>query len=212
MIAPALRMAAPIRWALERLSIYTPVALMALLALGSYWLLRATPPVPPEPVARPEVHEPSDRMRRFAVRTYGPTGDLQSEVFGEEARHFPDDGSMEIDQARLRSLSPEGVVTTARAQRLWTNAEQDQFVLTGNALIVREAATLPSGQALERLQFQGEHLHLFGPQRRIVAEQPVVLMRGASRITADRMVYTDNDRVAQLSGRVKAQLASRREP
>ncbi len=200
------------RWALERLSIYVPMLLMAVLALGSYWLLRATPPVPPAPADRPEVHEPSDTMRRFAVRTYGADGALRSEVFGQEARHFPDDGSMEIDQARLRSLSPEGVVTTARAQRLWTNAAQDQFVLSGDAVIVREPALLSTGQALERLQFQGEHLHLFVEQRRVVSQRPVVLVRGSSRITADRMVYTDQDRVAQLEGRVKALLATRRAP
>ena len=36
-------------WA-DQITVYLPVLLMGLLALASYWLLRATPP-PPEPAA-----------------------------------------------------------------------------------------------------------------------------------------------------------------
>ena len=87
----------------DRLSIYLPVVLMGLLALGSYWLLRATPE-PVLPVAeRPPQHEPDYFMRGFAVRSFAPDGSLRSEVRGTEARHYPDTNSTEIDQARIRS-------------------------------------------------------------------------------------------------------------
>ena len=51
---------------------------MAMLALGSYWLLRSTPPAP-EPVAeRPLLHDPSDVMRRAAFACAPPQA--QAEV------------------------------------------------------------------------------------------------------------------------------------
>lgn len=195
----------------ERMTVYVPVLLMGLLALASYWLLRSTPEAPAPVVKAAPQHIPTDIMRRFAVRTYGPGGALKSEVFGQEARLYPDDGSMEIDHSRIRSINLQGVVTTALAQRAWSNAAHDEFVLKGNAVVVREAAVLPGGERLDRLEFQGQHLHVFSAARRLVSEQPVVLIRGGNRITANQMDYTEQgrERVAVLTGRVRAQLAGR---
>lgn len=201
-----------LRRSLERLSVYVPVLLMGLVALASYLLLRSTPLAPVPVVKAAPQHIPTDVMRQFAVRTYGPGGALQSEVFGEEARLYPDDGTVEIDHSRIRSISPQGVVTNALAARTWTNAAQDEFVLTGDAVVVREATVLPSGEKLERLSFQGQHLHVFSAQRRVVSEQPVLLIRGGHRITANQMDYTEHgrERVAVLTGRVRAVLAARK--
>lgn len=208
-----LRLAGRALWrVLERLSVYVPLVLMALLALATYWLLKSTPEAPVPVAKQAPQHIPTDVMRRFSVRTYGAGGVLSTEVFGEEARLYPDDGSMEIDQSRIRSISPLGVVTTSTAQRVWANASKDEFVLKGNAVVVREAAVLPGGQRLERLEFQGQHLHVFSATRRVVAEQPVVLIRGDSRMTANQMDYaeTDDSRVAVLTGRVRATLVGHR--
>lgn len=202
------------RWrlALERLSIYMPAVLMAMLALGSYWLLRSTPPAP-EPVAeRPPLHDPSDVMRRFSVRTHGPDGHLRTELLGQEARRFTDNGSMEVDQPRIRSFSPEGVLTTAQAARAWTNADQDEYLLQGAAVVVRNEALLPDGQRLERLEFQGEHLRILTKDERVISDQPVLLVRGGNRITAGNLDWSERDRVASLRGRVHAVLAGRKQP
>lgn len=202
------------RWrlAVERLSIYMPAALMAMLALGSYWLLRSTPPAP-EPVAeRPLLHDPSDVMRRFSVRTHGLDGQLKSELLGQEARRFEDNGSMEVDQPRMRWFSPQGVLTTAQADLVRTNAERDDYLLRGHAVVVRNAAQLPDGQRLERLEFQGEHLRILTKEERVVSDQPVLLVRGRNRITAGSLDWSERDRVANLRGRVQAVLPGRQPP
>lgn len=187
-----------------------PVALMALLALGSYWLLRATPAATGTSAPRAVEHQPSDVMRGFAVRNHGPDGSLRSEVRGQEARRFIDDGSLEMDHARIRAISDAGVLTTAEADRVWTDADHTQYVLQGNAVVVRHAARLPPAQVLERLEFRGDHLQVFTHERRVVSEQPVLLIRGAHRITAQRLDWADTERVAQLTGRVRALLATTR--
>ena len=195
-------------YVLERLSIYMPVLLMAMLALGSYWLLRVTPAAPgPEP-ERVVDHHPTDVMRGFAVRTYGPDGGLRSEVRAVEGRRFADDGSMEMDQARIRSFSDAGVLTTAEADRVWTDAGHVNYVLRGHAVVVRHAAQLPGLAPLERLEFQGNHLKVNTQERRVVSDEPVLLIRGGHRITAQRMDWADQERVANLNGRVQAHLAA----
>ena len=110
--APTARARTPL---LDRLSIYLPVVLMGLLALGSYWLLRATPETDMPLSERPPQHEPDYFMRGFAVRSFAPDGSLRSDVRGAEARHYPDTDSTEIDQARIRTQPPGSPLTTARA-------------------------------------------------------------------------------------------------
>jgi lipopolysaccharide export system protein LptC len=189
----------------DRLSIYLPVVLMGLLALGSYWLLRATPE-PVLPVAeRPPQHEPDYFMRGFAVRSFAPDGSLRSEVRGTEARHYPDTNSTEIDQARIRSQQPGSPLTTATAQRVTSNADQTEFVLRGNAVVVREAA----GANRPRLTFQGEHLQVLTDTRRVLSDKPVLLLRGRDQIQANSLDFQDNTGVALLQGRVVATLQAR---
>jgi hypothetical protein len=53
---------------LDHLSIYLPVILMGVLALGTYWLVRTTP-VFRRPQQAPR-HEPDYFMRDFAVKTF----------------------------------------------------------------------------------------------------------------------------------------------
>ncbi|HEX5391300.1 MAG TPA: LPS export ABC transporter periplasmic protein LptC [Burkholderiaceae bacterium] len=189
----------------DRLSIYLPVVLMGLLALGSYWLLRATPE-PVLPVAeRPPQHEPDYFMRGFAVRSFAPDGSLRSEVRGTEARHYPDTNNTEIDQARIRSQQPGSPLTTATAQRVTSNADQTEFVLRGNAVVVREAA----GANRPRLTFQGEHLQVLTDTRRVLSDKPVLLLRGRDQIQANSLDFQDNTGVALLQGRVVATLQAR---
>lgn len=191
----------------DRFTIYLPVVLMGLLALGSYWLLRITPEPLAPVVERPPQHEPDYVMRDFAVRTFHPDGSLRSEVFGVEARHYPDTNHTEIDQARIRSVLPGGVLTTARAQRVTSNADQTEFVLRGQAVVVREStASVPPRP---RLEFQGEHLKVLVTDRRVLSEQAVLLLRGRDRIRANALDYHDDTGVAQLTGRVQAQLGVR---
>ena len=46
-------------------------------------------------------------MRNFVVKNFLPNGELRSELFGKEGRHFPDTDTFEVDQVRVRSVSPE---------------------------------------------------------------------------------------------------------
>lgn len=189
----------------DRLSIYLPVVLMGLLALGSYWLLRATPEMDVPRVEQAPQHEPDYFMRGFSVRSFAPDGGLRSEVRGHEARHYPDTDSTEIDQARIRSQQPGSPLTTALADRVTTNADQTEFVLLGNAVVVREAA----GVNRPRLEFKGEHLRVLTEERRVISEQPVLLLRGRDQIQANTLDFRDGTGVAVLQGRVQATLQAR---
>jgi lipopolysaccharide export system protein LptC len=200
------------RWrrVFDRLSIYLPILLMALLALGTYWMLKNTPaPLVPTP-EKPLMHEVDYYMHKFAVKTFDGSGKLKSEVAGIELRHFPDSDTVEIDKVRIRSFDVQGRLTTATADRALSNADGSEVQLFGNAQVVREAVTDANGQALPRLEFRGDFLHAFLNDERIKSHLPVTLTRGQDRFSGDSLFYDNLARAAQLQGHVKGMLMPRK--
>ena len=193
----------------ERISIYLPIILMGLLALGTYSLVRNTPmPSLAEP-DRPVNHEPDYFMRGFAVRTFDGQGRLKSEVFGAEIQHFPDTDTLEIAQPRIRSFSPQGQLTTATAQRALSNGDGSEVQLFGNAVVVRDASVGKDGLAVPRFEFRGEFLHAFMNTERVRSHLPVQMVRGGDRFSAESFEFDNLDRVAQLQGRVSGVLSAK---
>ncbi len=194
----------------DQVSIYLPVLLMGLLALASYWLLRATPEAPLPVPERPATHQPDYFMRRFSVKVFDVRGVLKTEVFGAEARHHPDTDTTEIDNARIRSYNDKGQLSTATARRVISNSTNTEFTLEGDAVVIREAGRQTGSDALPRLEFRGEYLKVFTDPEHVVSDQQVLLVRGNDRMSAASLDYRGGDeRVAVFTGCVKSQLAPR---
>ena len=192
-----------LRDAFDRLTIYLPIILTAVLALGTYWLVRNAPEMlAPQPVEAP-THEPDYFMRGFSVKNFEPNGDLRTEVFGKEGRHYPDTDTLEVDQVRWRSISPVGVVTHGSADRGVSNGDGTEIQLFGNAIVIRDAAKAADGTMLPRLEFRGEFLHAFIDTERVKSHKPVTLIRGSDRFTSDAMDYDSLTGIANLQGRVR---------
>lgn len=194
-----------LRNAWDRLSIYLPVLLMGLLALGTWWLVRSAPQSQELRPASAPRHEPDYVMQGFSIQSFDASGRLQSEVQGTVARHYPDTDTLEIDGVRLRSPSADGRLVRATADRALSNADGSEVQLLGNAVVVREApASL--GKVHPRMEFRGEFLHAWPQLERVRSDQPVTLTRGKDRFTADSMEYDNLEQVLHLRGRVRGVL------
>jgi lipopolysaccharide export system protein LptC len=193
----------------DRISIYLPLLLMGGVALGTYWLVRNTPVASTPEAARPVSHESDYFMRRFTMKSYGEDGKFKSELYGVEARHYPDSDTMEIDKARMRSVSPESRLTTATANKAITNSDASEVQLIGNAIVVREPMRDASGKDLPRMEFRGEFLHVFVNDERVRSHKPVVLTRGSDQFTGDTFAYDNMEGIADLKGRVHGLLMPR---
>ncbi|SFE06144.1 LPS export ABC transporter periplasmic protein LptC [Paracidovorax konjaci] len=190
----------------DRLSLYLPVVLMGVMALGTWWLVRNAPkPARPAQVAAP-THEPDYFMRDFSVKSFDATGRLQSEVRGKVARHYPDNDTLEIDNAHMRSVGPDGRITVATGNRALTNADGSEVQLFGNAVVTREPLNRPGHEPMPQLQFRGEFLHAWLNSERVRSNQPVTLTRGADQFTAESMEYDNLEQIMQLRGRVRGML------
>jgi lipopolysaccharide export system protein LptC len=186
----------------DRVTLYLPLILTAALAFGTYWLVRNAPELPDLVAKEAPTHEPDFFMRGFVVKSFLPNGDLRSELFGKEGRHYPDNDTLEVDEVRFRSISAEGLVMHGSARRGLSNGDGTEVQLFGNAIVTRDAATIGSGAFFPRLEFRGEFLHVFTDLERVKSHQPVVLTRGTDTFTANSMDYDNVTGIAHLLGRV----------
>lgn len=189
--------------ALSALSAYLPLMLMALLALATWWLVKNTPTTPGAKPAAVLRHVPDYTMRQFVVQRFAADGSLRLQIEGDEARHYPDTDTLEIDRARIRSIAPDARVTLASAQKAVSNGDASEVQLTGQAHVVREAITI-DGKRQEAIDFKGEFLHAFLLTEQVKSHLPVTITRGTLKMQGDSMTYDNLSRIAQLKGRTKA--------
>ena len=183
----------------EQASIYLPVLLMAMLAMGTWWLVRNAPKPLQNNVDQVVSDAPDYVMDNFSVHPFDGAGRLQSVMTGEQARHFPKTDTMEVDDVRTRSIALNGMVTMSSADRGISNSDSSEVQLIGNAKVERVQPQQPGLTT----RYTGEFLHAWTNEERVESHLPVVLTRGKNQFTGDRMKYDNLSQVVELNGRVK---------
>jgi lipopolysaccharide export system protein LptC len=197
-----------IRRLLGSITLYLPMVLMGLLALGSWWLARNTPGVAAIAADKEVRREPDYFLTQFSIKNFDPQGMLMSEVLGNQAKHFPVTNILEIDGARFRS-SRGTLSTTGRGDRAYTNGDGSEVQLVGNAVVVREAGKDALGKETPRVEFRGDFLHAFVRTEELKSHKPVTVLRGADEFSGDAMLYNKIEGIVQLDGRVRVRLESK---
>jgi len=199
--APAARV--PWLWRLrEAASAYLPLLLMALLALGTWWLVKNTPGDSGTQPAAALRHLPDYTMRDFMVQRFAPDGRLRLQLEGDELRHYPDTDTIEVDNVRLRSFASDGGVIFATARRALANGDATEVQLLGGAQVVREArGDVPA------VEIRGEFLHAFLATEQLRSHLPVTLTRAGAELRADSLAYDNLTRTALLKGHVRGSFA-----
>lgn len=196
----------PLPWTsriLDAISTYLPVLIMAVLALGTWWLVKNTPTLDNERPVLPPRHEPDYTMRQFTVQRFAANGSLRVQIEGDEMRHYPDTDTLEIDNPHIRATGPDGRVTVATARHALSNGDGSEVQLSGGAHVVRESAN-----RAEVLDFRGEFLHAFIATERVRSHLPVVVTQGATQVRADGgMEYDNLTRTVLFKGKTRAVLA-----
>jgi lipopolysaccharide export system protein LptC len=180
-------------------SAYLPLLLMALLALGTWWLVQNTPRAQAPTEAAAPRHEADYSMQGFTLQRFGADGRLRVEVQGTQMRHYPDTDTLEIDGVTIRALSPDGSVTHATARRAVSNGDASEVQLLGNARVVRDGVgTAP------QIEFESEFLHAFLDTERLRSHLQVRLRQGSSEMRVGGIDYDNLARSAQLGAPVRA--------
>ncbi len=199
----------PALW--DRFLLYLPLALMAVFALTSYWMVRSTPPPPQASLEQGPTHTPDYFMDNFSIRNFDRNGRLHADLRGKTGRHYADTLSTEVDAISIRSVDLQGRLSTATALRGLANEDASEVQLMGNATIIREAQTKGAPGASERFEYRGEFLHVFAKPEIVRSHLPVDIRHGAHQFSGNALEYDNVTQVLQLTGKVRASLIPRAE-
>jgi lipopolysaccharide export system protein LptC len=188
----------PVRY-FDLASAYLPLVLMAVLAAGTWWLVRNSPVADAVREAVPPRHEPDYVMQGFVVERFAADGRLNMRIEGEELRHYPDDDTLEIDGAHIHAIAANGAVTQASARRALATGDGSEVQLLGDARVTRPATDTEAA-----IEFRGEFLHAFRNIEQVRSNRPVEVRQGASVVRAQGMNYDNLARVIDLSGQASA--------
>lgn len=134
------RVRQPFIWRLQQwLSNYLPLALMALLALFTTWLLKQTPSADEPQVALPARITPDYQMRGFELQRFGADGGTEAWLRGNALRHYPSDDRVEFDRIQLRLRGEDGSWLVAEAEQAVGPQKGDWLRLRGQVQVRRFA-------------------------------------------------------------------------
>ena len=190
------------RRVLDRLALYLPAILMAVFALGSWWLVRSLPSFFNETVAPSVRHEPDYFLQNFSVKSFDNHGRLMRELSGEHAQHFPDTDTLDIQKVQLRGHSQEGQHVNAVADQALAKGDGTQVTLVGNVHISQPASTSANGLRAAT-EMRSQEIKAFVKEERLVSDVPVEVRRGQDLFTAEKMQMNSKTGEYELSGKVR---------
>ena len=125
-----------LRRSLDRMALYLPAVLMALFALGSWWLVRSLPSFLHETPNQAVRHEPDYYLEQFSVKSFDKQGLLIREISGHRAKHYPDTDTLEISNVTLRGQNSQQAATKRKqdvftANSMQLNSKNGVYELTG---------------------------------------------------------------------------------
>lgn len=188
----------------DRASLYLPLLLMALFAMGTWWLVSNAPKTVHSTAAQVPAEVPDYTMDHFAVHQFNRSGQLTSEITGTNAKHLPINDTLEVAMLRTRNWSPNGMLTTASARRGISNADASEVQLWEDAVVRRTFAA--TAKPAPDMVLQGEFLHAWTNEEQLRSHLPVTMQRGKDQFSANSMAYDNLSQVLQLKGRVKGVL------
>jgi len=199
----------PWLWRLQNLvSNYLPLLLMALLASGTWWLVKNTPLLgePGEPV--PPRHVPDYRMANFEIQRIGADGRLNVQIAGAELRHYPDTDTLEIDDVRLRAVAPDGSLAIAVAKRALSNGDGSDLQLLGDVRLRRlPPGSGENGPAL--LEVRGEFLQALSNSEVLRSHLPVTIRQGSTTLNTSNFEYRHLSGKLSFTSKAQGQIVSR---
>ncbi len=190
----------------DALTSYLPLLLMALLALGTWWLVKNSPQPQRPREARPVSLEPDYTLRGFTLQRFAADGALQITLVGRQLHHYPADDRIEIEELTLTVDGPGAARTVATARRALTDGKASEVRLLGGAQV---RGTLADGQPVE---VDSDDLRYVARSRRITSDEPVQLRVGSSVVRAGGLVWDNTAQVLELRPPIRAVLQVPRGP
>ena len=198
-----------IRRALDSLALYLPGLVMAIFALGSWWLVRSLPTLLNDAPTKAVRQEPDYYLNQFSVQSFNSSGRLIKEISGKRAQHFPDSDTLEISDVVLQGVNPNGKRFNARADRALAKGDGSEMTLMGDVLLTQHASSKNNG--LSPIELRSQKLNTMTKEERLFSNVPVEIRRGQDVFTANSMRLNSQTGEYELTGKVRGLIQARKD-
>jgi lipopolysaccharide export system protein LptC len=169
-----------------------PVAVMSLLAAGTFWLNRATQLG--DAHDGKQRHDPDYIVDHFNVRRFDDTGNLQHFLVGEKMLHYPDDDSTEVLTPKLTYFRTPPVHVSS--EKAWLDKDGKHVKLEGNVRVIRDGI-----DGNPPTEIDTTVLYAIPDDSFAHTDAPVTIIQGQSVMHGTGMESNDKSKISILYGR-----------
>ncbi len=181
-----------------RPTILFPLALLALLALLTFWIQRTMQPPAPRMDGSTR-HDPDYTLNNFVTSKTDTKGNLRYRLTASEMRHYPDNDSTELQQPHVTRYAPGKPTTEIEGQRglVSSNGENIQFI--DNVKVVRQAS-----KGRGEMVVLADTLTLQPKKDLVTTDGPVVITQAPKTVIhATGMIYDKKQQTVKLLKNVR---------
>ncbi len=177
----------------ERGTLALSILLVGGLAVGSYWLAQQArlSDVTPRTLG----HDIDYTAEDITLTRMDETGRAQYTVDAKTLVHYFDDDSGELTQPRLVGSKRDRPEVRVRADLGNTTSEGQEVRLFGNVVMVRQG-----WKGAPEMVATGPYMLAYPEREVLTSDQPIDVVQGGSRVTANGMQYDNGRRTLQLDG------------
>ena len=186
----------------------TPLLLMGLLTLITFYLVEKNTPQEKSTIERVRQHVPDYTINEGILSALNELGSTKYRVKGKKLIHYEDDASIDIMTPRMRLFQADKAPVTVKADTGHLDGDLNIMDLYDNAEIYRPAQPATETQpASLRMLASSSYFKVFINDDIIETNKPVVLEQGMSIMNSnDGGTFNNVDQSMRLSGRVKGRI------
>jgi len=186
----------------------TPLLLMGLLTLLTFYLVEKNTPPEKSTIERVRLHEPDYTIQDGTLTALNELGSTKYRVIGKKLIHYDDDASIDIQTPRMRLFQTDKAPVTVKADTGHLDGDLTILDLYDNAEIFRPAQAATDTQpASLRMLASSSYFKVFINDDIIETDKPLTLEQGMSIMNSTAGgTFNNVDQSMRLSGQVKGRI------
>lgn len=174
------------------------IALSAALALGSFWLVEVMQKKTEDSLPARVRTEPDFYVEKFNFVRMGNTGEARYNLTGTEMKHYPQDGSYQIQNPVMHSYSADRPPMISRSLRATVTNNSSEIHMYDNVHIDK-----PASPTSQHFQLKTSYLLILPDDDIMKTPKPVELHLGKSTLNGTGMFANNATGEFHLSSNVK---------
>jgi lipopolysaccharide export system protein LptC len=181
----------------DRVTTWSPVVFLILLASLTYWLDRMVQPPPPRNDGSTR-HDPDYTVENFTATRMGLDGTPRHVLAASKMVHYPDDDSTHLTNPNFTRYEKGSPPLHIRALTGLVSSNGEHVYFTGNVVVTREAFGGRSQTTMTT-----SYLHIVPDQDLAVTDKPVVIQDAHTIVNGVGLELNNKTQVLKLLSRVK---------